>query len=34
MLPWILFATMSLATAFAVMNDPDVSVSNDFLIAG
>jgi hypothetical protein len=27
MLPWILFATMSLATAFAVMKDPWVVVS-------
>lgn len=29
MLPWILFATMSLATAFAVMNDPNISVSKN-----
>lgn len=27
MLPWILFATMSLATALAVMKDPWVVVS-------
>ena len=34
MLPWILFATMSFATAFAVMKDPGYNVSgnSDYLM--